>query len=221
MTDTIAKVGKLPTIRRLPGYLHLLRLLSEQGQQFVSCTYLAEQLKLDSVQVRKDLSSTGLVGKPRVGFSVPGLIDSIEEYLGWNNSSEAILVGVGNLGTALLGYSGFARHHLDIVAAFDADPQKAGLEISEKTIFPMSKLANLVRRLHIRICILTVPAAAAQQVADVLVAAHITAIWNFTSVVLRVPAGIIVQNEDLACGLAVLSRQLRQPDHYSTTLKAE
>jgi len=219
MSDRSAKIGKLPTIRRLPGYLHLLRLLQEEGQPVVSGTYLAAQLKLDAVQVRKDLSSTGIVGKPRVGFSVPGLITAIEEFLGWNNSSEAILVGVGNLGSALLGYSGFTRHQLDVVAAFDADPRKVGQEIAGKPIFPMAKLANLVQRLHIRICILTVPASAAQQVAELLVAAEISAIWNFTSVVLRVPAGIIVQNEDLASGLAVLSRRLRQPDGPVATRK--
>ena len=209
MQDPKQKVGKLPTIRRLPAYLHLLRALHEGGQERVSGTYFAEKLNLDPVQVRKDLSSTGIVGKPRIGFSVPGLIQAIEEYLGWHNTTEAILVGVGHLGTALLGYSGFARHGLRVVAAFDADPAKSGREIAGHPVFAMEKLPNLVRRLHVRICILTVPADQAQGIADILVDAGMTGIWNFTPTTLRVPHGVIVQNEDLACGLAVLSRRLR------------
>ncbi len=212
MSDSLGKVAKLPTIRRLPVYLHLLRGLQGGGTERVSSTYIAEQLKLDAVQVRKDLSSTGIVGKPRVGFEVTGLIDAIESFLGWNNTTEAILIGVGNLGSALLGYAGFMRHNLSVVAAFDADPQKAGTEIAGKPVFPMEKLANLVHRLHIRICILTVPAQQAQGVVNLLLAAGITAIWNFTPVALHVPAGVIVQNEDLAGGLAVLSRRVRDAE---------
>ena len=209
MRSSAMKVNKLPTIRRLPAYLHLLRQLREAGQETVSGTVLAEQLNLDAVQVRKDLSSTGIVGKPRIGFSVPGLVTAIEEYLGWNNTTDAFLVGVGNLGSALLGYAGFHRHRLSVLAGFDNDPSKIGQEFYGKPVYPMEKLPNLARRMRVHICILTVPAEQAQAVADLLVAARITAIWNFSPVALNVPPGIIVQNEDLASGLAVLSRKLR------------
>lgn len=209
MVEDAQKLSKLPTIRRLPTYLRLLVALRDAGQESVSGTYLAEQLKLDPVQVRKDLTITGIVGKPRIGFAVDGLIIAIEEFLGWDNTTEAFLIGVGHLGTALLGYSGFARHGLNIVAAFDADPAKLYQEVYGKMVFPMEKLPNLAHRLQVHIGIITVPADAAQHVAELMVAAQITAIWNFTPVTLRVPAGIIMQNEDLSVGLAVLSKQVR------------
>jgi len=209
MHADMPKLGKLPTIRRLPAYLRLLHDLRDAGQESVSGTYFAEQLKLDPVQVRKDLTITGIVGKPRIGFSVCGLITAIEEYLGWNNSTEVFLVGVGHLGTALLGYSGFTRHGLNIIAAFDTNPVKIGQEVHGKTVFALEKLPNLAQRLKVHIAIVTVPAVAVQSLADLLIDAGITAIWNFTPAPLRVPAGIIVQNEDLSSGLAILCRRVR------------
>ncbi|MHB9130128.1 MAG: redox-sensing transcriptional repressor Rex [Armatimonadota bacterium] len=203
-----AKLNKTPTIRRLPAYLHLLRQLQELGWETVSGTYLADELKLDPVQVRKDLTITGIVGKPRVGFRVTELIAAIVNYLGWNNPTEALLVGVGNLGSALLGYSGFQRHGLTIVVAFDADPRKIDTEVQGKIVLSLEKLPGLAQRLHIRLGILAVPAEAAQSAAELMVAAGMKAIWNFTPASLTVPAGIIVQNEDLSSGLAVLSRRL-------------
>lgn len=206
------KMGRLPTIRRLPAYLHLLRRLHVAGMVSVSGTYLAERLGLEPIQVRKDLTITGIVGRPRIGFAVPELITAIEAFLGWNNTTEAVLIGVGHLGTALLGYPEFARHGLDIVGAFDHDPAKIGTQVQGKPVFGMEKLANLVQRLHVRIGVLTVPAESAQEAANAMVAAGITAIWNFTQVTLELPPSVIVQNEDLSSGLAVLSKKLRDRD---------
>ena len=208
MNSGSAKVAKLPTIRRLPSYLYLLRPLREAGEEFVSGTYLAAQLKLDPVQVRKDLEVTGIVGRPRIGFRVDNLIDAIEEYLGWHNTTEAFLIGVGSLGTALLGYPGFEMHGVNIVAAFDRDPAKVNTEIRGKLVLPMEKLPEMVRRLRVRIAIMAVPAESAQAVVDELIAARIQGIWNFSHTALQVPPGIIVQNEDLSIGLAVLSKKM-------------
>lgn len=210
--ESLPKVSKLPTVRRLPAYLHLLRDIHGQGVREVSATLIAARLKLEPIQVRKDLAMTGVVGKPRIGFHVAESITAIEAYLGWNNTNEAVLVGAGSLGTALLGYGGFEKHQLKIVAAFDIDPARTGREVHETPVFPLEKLDNLARRLKIRIGIITVPADAAQAVADLFVAARLTAIWNFTPVTLNVPPGVIVQNEDLSTGLAVLSRRLRDAE---------
>ena len=206
------KVSKLPTIRRLPVYLHLLRQLHSEGLQTVSGTLIAERLKIEPIRVRKDLTVTGVVGKPRIGFPVPELITAIEEFLGWNNATEAVLVGAGSLGTALLGYGEFTKHRLKIIAAFDINPERIGREIHGVPVYPLAKLTNLVGRLKIRIAILTVPIDAAQSVADLCVDARIIALWNFTPVSLNVPPGVIVQHEDLSTGLAVLSKRLRDAD---------
>ncbi len=202
--EPVKKVGSLPSIRRLPTYLRVLRQFEEAGRDIVSSNHIAAVLRLDPVQVRKDLAITGIIGKPKVGYFVPTLIKAIEEFLGWDNSCEAFLVGAGNLGSALLGYAGFKDHGLNIVAAFDADPAKVGTEIADKFVLPLEKLANLAKRMHITTGIITVPESTAQRIADMMVAAGITAIWNFSPVRIDVPESVVVQNEDLAGGLAVL-----------------
>ncbi|MFW6061269.1 MAG: redox-sensing transcriptional repressor Rex [Planctomycetota bacterium] len=202
----------LPTIRRMPAYLHLLRRLGREGLQSVSGTQIARELRLEPIQVRKDLAHTGIAGKPGVGFVVDDLIDAIEAFLNWDNTTDAFLVGAGNLGTALMGYEGFARHGLNIVAAFDRDEQKIGTELHGKGVMDLDKLPNLAERMHVRMGILTVPPEAAQEAADLLVLAGIEGIWNFTPVTLNVPESVVVQNEDLSSGLAVLSVLLRSKD---------
>lgn len=199
------RIVSLPTIRRLPAYLHLLRHLGEDGRDLVSSTHIAELLKLEPIQVRKDLAITGIVGKPKIGYYIPTLIKAIEEFLGWNNNTDAFLVGAGSMGTALLGFEGFNKHGLTILAAFDVDETKIGTIIHDKQVLPLEKLPNLATRMAIHMGIITVPAQAAQSVADLMVSSGITAIWNFAPISLNVPDSVVVQNEDLASGLAVLS----------------
>jgi redox-sensing transcriptional repressor len=207
------KVGSLPTIRRLPSYLYILRQLKETGRDVVSSSHIAQQLKLDAIQVRKDLAVTGIEGKPKIGYHVPSLISAIEQYLGWDTNKEAFLVGAGNLGSALLGYTGFEQHGIRVIAAFDVDPDKQSKLIHGKEVFPLEKLPDLVRRMHIRMGIITVPAEAAQHVANIMIGAGIDAIWNFSPVSLEVPNDVVVQNEDLSSGLAVLSiKSSKLPD---------
>jgi redox-sensing transcriptional repressor len=198
----------LPSVRRLPTYLRLLYGLKARGREVVSCTYIAEDLGLVSVQVRKDLAMTGIVGRPKVGYHVAELIDAIECFLGWKNTADAFLVGAGGLGSALLGYEGFKEYHLDVLAGFDIDSAKIGTKIHDKEIFPLEKLPDLVHRMHVLIGILTVPASAAQQAADLMVRAGIRAIWNYTPVKLQVPDSVIVEDVKLAASLAVLSNRL-------------
>lgn len=196
------------TLRRLPTYLHLLRRYKTEGNEFVSCTDIGAELGLDPTQVRKDLEVTGNAGRPRVGFTIAALIDAIESFLGWNKVNEAFLAGAGNLGTALLGYDRLKDYGVHIVAAFDADPAKVGTEIYGRQVLPIERLAVLAARMHVLIGIITVPGDRAQQVADMMVAGGIQAIWNFAPVSLRLPKHIIVQNEELYYSLAALSRRL-------------
>ena len=197
-----------PTLRRLPMYHRYLKERLAAGQDRVSCTDIGLELKLDPTQVRKDLEFTGVAGRPRVGYPLAEMIEGIERFLGWNNVNEAFLVGAGNLGAALLGYQRFSEYGLNIIAAFDADPEKVNRTIHGKQVLPLAKLPNLARRMHVLIGIITVPDAAAQEVADLLVAGGIMAIWNFAPVQLRVPEHVIVHNENLYGSLASLSQKV-------------
>lgn len=197
-----------PSLNRLPQYHHYLNELKTKGIVTVSCSVIGRDLNLVPVQVRKDLQYTGIVGKPKTGYSVVELVHAIETYLGWNNVNEAFLVGAGNLGTALLGHERFSNFGLRIVAAFDSDPEKIGQWVHRKMVLPLDKLADLARRMSIHLGIITAPAEFAQSIADEMVAGGIQAIWNFAPVRLKVPPQIMVHNEDLYSSLASLSWKL-------------
>ncbi len=194
------------TLERLSVYLAtLVRLLARQ-QVLVSSEELAEVAGVNPAQVRKDLRylvQSG--GTPGVGYEVRRLIYEIEEVLGITKPKEAVLVGAGRLGSALVQYPGFDRYGLDIVALFDVDEQKVGQKIGEKPILPLAKLSDLPLRLGIRLGIVCVPAEAAQGVVDLMVRAGIKVIWNFAPAQLSVPSDVFVKNEDLAAQLAKLS----------------
>lgn len=197
-----------PTLKRLPLYHRFLKEAQGCGRETVSCTDIGSDLKLDPTQVRKDLETAGINGRPRIGYGVAKVIDGIEEFLGWKKLNEAFLVGAGSMGSALLGYRKFEECGLKIVAAFDVDPEKVGRKIHGKHVLPLEKLGQLARRMEILIGIITVPAPEAQGAADLLVSGGIRAIWNFAPIQLRVPSDIIVRNEDLYCSLAALSQKL-------------
>lgn len=198
-------------LQRLPYYIRFLRSMAEQGATIIAAPAVAAKLGLNEVQVRKDLASmSNSHGKPKAGFIIAELVDNMEEALGYHNSDDAILVGVGSLGRALLGYEGFSECGLNVVAAFDADPALAGKTIAGKPVFPMSKLKDICSRMNIHIGVITVPAAAAQAVCDELVGAGVLAIWNFAPVHLDVASDILVQSENMAASLALLSNHLRQ-----------
>lgn len=199
----------LQTFRRLPNYYNYLRGLKNEQVLYVAAPAIAKEMGLNEVQVRKDLAAVShSPGKPRKGFEVEDLLESIGECLGYNNSVDAVLVGAGKLGRALLSYKGFEEHGVRIAAAFDKDEVMAAA--SENKVFPMTKLPAMCRRMHIHIGIITVPAAQAQSVCDLLVQNGILAIWNFAPIHLYVPEGVLVQNENLAAQLAILSRHLAE-----------
>ena len=204
---TEATVSK-QTLMRLPVYLTYLKSLPRDGPPHVSSTTIAEDLGQSAIQVRKDLAAVCSGGKPKIGYVREELIDAIERFLGYHNVDSAILVGAGKLGKALLSYQGFAQYGLNIVAAFDTDERLIGQEVGGKPVFPLAKLPHLCDRLQAHIGIITVPAGQAQAVCDRLVSSGIRAIWNFAPVHLTVPPGILVQNENMAASLAVLSKHL-------------
>jgi redox-sensing transcriptional repressor len=210
MSKEKVKKYPVPSVRRLPAYLRFLYELKAKDRAAVSCTHISDELRLDPTQVRKDLAITGIVGKPKIGYMVPELIDAIEKFLGWHDCSEAFLVGVGNLGGALLNYPDFKKHGLNIIAAFDIDNEKIGKTFQGKEIFPIEKFQNLASRMHVKIGIITVPPKHAQEIANIMIRADIKAIWNFAPATLNVPENVIVENVHLASSLAVLSSRLSE-----------
>ncbi len=197
------------TLNRLPSYLKYLYQLDKLNVATVSSTTIANGLNLNPVQVRKDIAHISTVaGKPKTGYVTKEIIADLEAFLGYNNTHDAILVGVGGLGRAFLGYSGFGNYGLNIAMAFDTNEMLINTKVNGKPVYDMSKMASMIDRLKIQIGIITVPAYAAQEVADKMVAAGIKAIWNFASVHLNVPSHVALKNEDLASSLALLSLQI-------------
>ena len=207
MSQTEPKTAGVPTLKRLPLYLRLLRKMKEEGDKYASGTVVAKELGLDPIVVRKDLAITGAVGRPRLGFPMDEIIEAIEEFLGWSNTTDAFLVGVGSLGHALLGYQGFEQHGLRITAAFDSNPEIIGKTVHGKTVHDIVAMPEMAKQMHVRIGVLTVTASVAQDVADAMIEGGIRAIWNFTPTSLNVPDHVILQREELASSLAVLSHR--------------
>lgn len=201
------KVSKA-VLKRLPGYLAYLKSLPEDGNTHISATALAAALGMGEVQVRKDLAMVSDGGRPKIGYLRESLIDDIEQFLGYDNTTDAVLIGAGKLGLALMAYSGFEAYGLNIQAAFDVKPPMEKTEDGQP-IYPIAKLEHFCKVHKVLMGIITVPAEHAQQVADTLIACGVKAIWNFAPTHLDVPANILVQNENMATSLAVLSVHLR------------
>ena len=196
-----------PALRRMPCYLAYLKLEHHRGSQYVSSTLIARDNGVDPTQVTKDLSYTGITGKTRVGYEVEPLIDALEDFLGFRVMDEAYLFGAGSLGTALLHDHGLVQYGLKIVSAFDVNPLVIGHSIGGVSIAHVDEFMK--KQGHgTRIGILTVPAANAQEVANMMIANGIKAIWNFTPVRIAVPDGIVVQNTSLYAHLAVMFNRL-------------
>lgn len=196
------------TLGRLPLYLQYLKSLPDDGNKNISATTISKGLGLGEVQVRKDLGSVIGTGKPKIGYVITELIDKLEKFLGCNNRKSAVIVGAGKLGRALLDYDGFRCYGLEITAAFDNDKIKLGKTLSGKPIYPVERLEKFCKENNIRIGIISVPQASAQEVCELMVKCGITAIWNFSPVNLDVPPGVILQQENLALSLAHLKMQM-------------
>lgn len=197
-----------PALRRLPIYFGYLKQIQERGVKIISSSTIAEDLNLHPVQVRKDMALTRVSGKPRTGFKVDDLIEDLSRMLDYNNLKNAVVVGTGHLGSALLNYDGFEGYGLNLMAAFDADADQVGKKIGNVMIQPMDKMRDIIVENDVKIGVITVPQKAAQDVCDQMVDAGIEAIWNFAPTHLQVPEGVILQNENIAASLSVLSKRL-------------
>ncbi len=195
-------------LKRLPGYLSYLKSLPEGSATYISATALANALGMGEVQVRKDLAMVCDGGRPKIGYLRERLIEDISQFLGYDNTTDAILIGAGKLGQALLGYGGFEAYGLNILAAFDAAPIAEQTQ-EGKPIYHISQLESFCRANNVLMGIITVPAMYAQQVCQQLIDNGIKAIWNFAPTHLDVPSNILVQNENMATSLAVLSMHLQ------------
>lgn len=191
------------TIRRMPIYLRGLLLTSEQGQKNISSRNLADFVGVKPCQIRKDFSYFGDFGTRGVGYNVEKLAKEIKRILKLDVIQKAVLVGVGNLGSAILAYPGFAIYGFDIAAAFDINPKKVGRKIKNITIENVSKLWTIKKR-KIKLAIMAVPSQAAQETANALVKASVKGILNFSPCYIAVPKKVKVVTIDIAMDLARL-----------------
>ena len=211
MADKSASAVSKATIQRLPMYLNCLKAKQQENIKNISARVIADELRFNEVQVRKDFASvSNFGGRPKTGYETDVLIADIEDFLGYNNPKNAVLVGVGQLGSALLSYRGLDEYGLNIVAGFDVNPKVVSLDINGKHIFHLDDIEKVCSKLGVKIGIITVPMQNAQMVCDKLVQSGILAIWNFAPAHLKVPKNILVHNENMAVSLAFLSKHLEE-----------
>lgn len=197
-----------PTLRRLPWYLSNIKLMKEKGEQYVSSTQISKEINIDASQIAKDLSYVNISGRTRVGYNIDALIEVLESFLGFTNMHKAFLFGVGSLGAALLRDSGLHHFGLEIVAAFDINPELVGNDLNGIPIFHSDDFADKIKEYDVNIGVLTVPINIAQEITNKMVDGGIKAVWNFTPFRIRVPENIVVQNTSLYAHLAVMFNRL-------------
>ena len=207
-------LGKVPepTLRRLPWYLSNLKLLRQKGEQYVSSTQLSKETNIYASQIAKDLSFVRVTGRTRVGYEVETLITVLEDFLGFTRIHKAFLFGVGSLGGALLRDTGLEHFGLQIVAAFDVNPNLVGTTLCGIPIYHTDEFEQKMLEYDVNIGVLTVPIEIAQPVTDKMVAGGIKAVWNFTPFRIRVPESIVVQNTSLYAHLALMFNRLNFND---------
>ena len=197
-----------PTLRRLPWYLSNIKLMKEKGERYVSSTQISKEINIESSQIAKDLSYVKVSGRTRVGYEIDELIRVLEEFLGFTNMHKAFLFGVGSLGAALLRDSGLHHFGLEIVAAFDVNPELVGKDLNGIPIFHSDDFEAKMKEYDVNIGVLTVPINIAQEITNKMVDGGIKAVWNFTPFRIRVPENIVVQNTSLYAHLAVMFNRL-------------
>ena len=197
-----------PTLRRLPWYLSNIKLMKEKGEQYVSSTQISKEINIDASQIAKDLSYVNISGRTRVGYNIDALIEVLESFLGFTNMHKAFLFGVGSLGAALLRDSGLHHFGLEIVAAFDVNPELVGKDLNGIPIFHSDDFEAKMKEYDVNIGVLTVTINIAQEITNKMVDGGIKAVWNFTPFRIRVPENIVVQNTSLYAHLAVMFNRL-------------
>jgi redox-sensing transcriptional repressor len=213
-TEDTAALPKVPTptLERLTTYLRCLVDLGASGVRTISSAQIEEHAGVSAAQFRKDLSYFGEFGKPGVGYQVGELENRIARILQLHKLQPILLVGAGNLGSALASYPGLEEHKFHIVALFDTDPEKIGKRVLGMDIIEFSRLGEINETLQARIAILAVPASAAQAAADSAIQSGVRALLNFAPTPLKVPAGVVVRHVSFLQELAVLSYHLTETE---------
>lgn len=205
---------KIPknTVTRLSLYLRELIRLEQDGKRAISSSELAELTDLTDTQVRKDFSYFGQFGISGTGYEVASLKEQIKNILGKDRILDVILIGAGNLGSALMSYPGFKGHGFNIRAVFEIDTRKIGQKIFDIEIYDIEKVQDFIKREKIKIAILAVPAFSAQKITDILVNSGIKCILNFAPIILKVPDEVLVSNVDLSRELEIFSYFLKSSE---------
>ncbi len=201
----------LPTLRRLPLYLRYLKKFLADGEEVISGNVLAQLTGIEAILVRKDISVTKVVGKPRVGYQVKALIAGIESLLNWDKKHKAVIIGAGALASALISYAELKGHGLEIVAGFDVDPDKIGGDIKGIPLFDVKELVPFCLSNNIKIAIFSLPSENVEEIVEEIRNTNIRAIWNFTQTTLEIHSDYYVVNEDLSAGFAIISSHILPP----------
>lgn len=209
-----------PTLRRLPWYLAYVRLLHNQGVEYVSSTQIAREIKVDASQIAKDLSFLNIKGKTRIGYEVNTLVHELADFLGFKEGHNAFMVGVGSLGGALIQDSGLSQYGLNIVAGFDIKDDIIGTSICNVPIYSVNDMEMQRKATNTEIGILAVPVEHAQEAADMMIACGLKAIWNFTPYRIKAPENIVIQNTSIYAHLALIYNRM-QESGISTSSKQD
>ena len=208
----LSRKAPVPTLERLATYLTYLTELSTRGVDMISSSEVEARTGINAAQFRKDLSYFGEFGRPGIGYNVQDLVRRIARILKVEREQRVLLVGAGNLGSAIAGYPGLRAQNFHIVAAFDNNFSKIGRRLWDLDIYDTAELKSRNLELQARLAIIAVPANVAQEVADLLVQAQIKAILNFAPVTLKLPPDVVARNVDFVQELAVLSFHVAADD---------
>ncbi len=197
-----------PTIRRLPWYLSYVRMLNNLHVEYVSSTQISKELNVQSSQIAKDLSFLNIRGKTRIGYEVSSLVSELEDFLGFNRHHDAVVIGTGSLGTALMQDHGLENYGLHIVAGFDVREEVIGTRIGGLPVYDINQLADWQKEHNVSIAILTVPVERAQETASLAISSGMTALWNFTPYRIKAPGDVIIANTSIYAHLAIIYNRM-------------
>ena len=197
-----------PTIRRLPWYLSYVRMLNNLHVEYVSSTQISKELNVQSSQIAKDLSFLNIRGKTRIGYEVSSLVSELEDFLGFNRHHDAVVIGTGSLGTALMQDHGLENYGLHIVAGFDVREEVIGTRIGGLPVYDINQLAEWQKEHNVSIAILTVPVERAQETATLAISSGMTALWNFTPYRIKAPGDVIIANTSIYAHLAIIYNRM-------------
>lgn len=205
---TLRPILPEPTLRRLPWYLAYVKMLDNQQVDYVSSTQISKELNVDASQIAKDLSFLNIKGKTRIGYEVKTLVKELVDFLGFKRKHNAVVIGAGSLGGALMQDVGLAQYGLNIVAGFDVSNTLIGSSICGVPIYDIGELDQRQKEYNVSIAILTVPVEHSQEAADMAIKAGIKAIWNFTPFRIKAPANIVIANTSIYAHLAIIYNRM-------------